>query len=137
MRKLITILLLVIGIIAMGYIMKTDSNPSPSEETGQAEYHKISPEEAKELMLEGNIILDVRTSGEYAEGHIEGAQLLPVDVIQEGDYQGLENKDQVILVYCRSGNRSKTASKALVEAGYTQVYDFGGIANWPYDIVKD
>lgn len=135
---MIPVLLLIIGLVAFAYIaMKPDSKVPASDEAVKAEYRKINPEEAKELMVEGNIILDVRTDAEYKEGHIQGALLLPVDVIQDGSYDGIEDKDQVILVYCRSGNRSKAAAKALVKAGYTKVYDFGGISAWPYEIVMD
>lgn len=102
----------------------------------EAVYRLISPEEAYEMMTDDVIILDVRTQGEYDEGHIENAILLPVDHIQDGKLDLLPDMNQTILVYCRSGNRSCTASRALVEAGYTGVYDFGGIIDWPYDIVK-
>lgn len=102
----------------------------------KAEYKKITPEEAKELMVEGNIILDVRTKEEYDQGHIEGAMLLPVSDILDGKLDSLPDKNQIILVYCRSGNRSATASKYLVKVGYTNVYDFGGIKDWPYEVVQ-
>jgi rhodanese-related sulfurtransferase len=103
----------------------------------KVEYKKISPDEAKAMMIEGNLILDVRTPAEYGEGHIQNAVLHPVDDITSGNLGTLDDKDQVILVYCRSGNRSRTASNALIEAGYTQVYDFGGIIDWPYEVVID
>ncbi len=102
----------------------------------KAEYRKITPEEAKEMMIEGNIILDVRTQEEFEQGHIPGAILLLVDSILDGDLGILPDKNQIILVYCRSGNRSARAAKALVDAGYTKVYDFGGIRDWPYEIVQ-
>lgn len=101
-----------------------------------AKYRKISAEEAKELMVDGNMVLDVRTQGEYDSGHIENAVLLPVDDILDGKLSSLPDKEQVILVYCRSGRRSKSASKELVEQGYINVYDFGGIIDWPYEIVE-
>ena len=107
-----------------------------SEKSG-GEYSKITPDEAKAMMVDGNLILDVRTPEEYSEGHIEEALLLPLDTILAGELDLLQNQDQVILVYCRSGNRSRTAAEALVEAGFTKVYDFGGIIDWPYDVVKD
>jgi len=106
------------------------------EDTSIPKYRKISPQEAKEMMVEGNVILDVRTNEEYNAGHIENSILLPVDSILKGDYSLIPDKNKIILVYCRSGNRSATASKALVEAGYMQIYDFGGINDWPYEIVK-
>jgi rhodanese-related sulfurtransferase len=114
-------------------IVETDEDLNVAD---KAEYRKITPEEAKEMMVEGNIILDVRTQAEYEQGHIQEAMLLPVDSILDGDLESLPDKNQTILVYCRSGNRSATASKALVEAGYMNVYDFGGISDWPYDVVQ-
>ena len=82
------------------------------------------------------VILDVRTEGEYAEGHIPGATLLPLNDVASKAESVLTDKDQLILVYCRSGNRSKQAAKTLVSLGYTNVVDFGGISSWPYDIEK-
>ena len=80
------------------------------------------------------VILDVRTQEEYDSGHIKGAVLLPVDEItQETAQMVIPDKDTQVLVYCRSGNRSVTASKALAQLGYTQVYEFGGINTWPYE----
>ena len=80
-------------------------------------------------------MLDVREQDEYDSGHIPGAVLLPVGTIDE-DNAGkvIPEKDSTVLVYCRSGNRSKTASETLVKLGYTKVYEFGGIKTWPYDI---
>ena len=106
-----------------------------TSEDGSA-YEKITPAQALELMDGDAIILDVRTSEEYATGHVPGAMLLPVDDILAGKTESLPDKEALILVYCRSGNRSKTASNALVEAGYTQIKDFGGIIDWPYDVEK-
>ena len=81
------------------------------------------------------IILDVREQDEYDSGHIIDAVLLPVGTIDEDRAAAvIPEKDSIVLVYCRSGNRSKTASAALVELGYTQVYEFGGINDWPYEI---
>ena len=99
-------------------------------------YQQITQEEAKEMMdTEEVIILDVREQDEYDSGHIPGAVLLPVGTI-DGDTAAavIPEKDSKVLVYCRSGNRSKTASSALAELGYTNIYEFGGINTWPYDI---
>ena len=82
------------------------------------------------------IILDVRTEQEYDMGHIPGAKLIPVDDINVKAPSILTDKNAVILVYCRSGNRSKTASQALAEMGYVNVYEFGGITTWEYEITK-
>ena len=104
----------------------------------RAEYHKISAEDAKKRMDSGDeiIILDVRTQAEYDESHIPGAILIPNETIGNGKPEQLPDTDKEILVYCRSGNRSAQAAKKLVEAGYTQIYDFGGIMDWPYDTVS-
>lgn len=102
-------------------------------------YQKISTEEAKEMMEkdEYGVILDVRTLDEYKEGHIEGAILLPINEIKEKAETTLYDKEEVILVYCRSGSRSEVAAKELIDMGYINVYDFGGIIDWPYEVVKE
>ena len=98
-------------------------------------YQQITQEEAKEMMdSQEVIILDVREQGEYDSGHIPGAVLLPVGTIDETTAaEVIPEKDSTVLVYCRSGNRSKTASAALAELGYTGIYEFGGINTWPYE----
>lgn len=98
-------------------------------------YQQISQEEAKEMMdTQEVIILDVREQDEYDSGHIPGAVLLPVGTIDETTAaEVIPGKDSTVLVYCRSGNRSKTASAALGELGYTAIYEFGGINTWPYE----
>ena len=98
-------------------------------------YQKISQEEAKEMMdTQEVIILDVREQDEYDSGHIPGAVLLPVGTIDEDTAaEVIPGKDSTVLVYCRSGNRSKTASAALAGLGYTVIYEFGGINTWPYE----
>jgi len=83
------------------------------------------------------IILDVRTQEEYNEGHIANAVLLPNDQIGDKASDVLPDKDQMILIYCRSGNRSGQALEKLAELGYTQLYDFGGIIDWPYEVVTE
>ena len=101
-------------------------------------YQQITAKEAKEIMdtQEGYIVLDVRTQEEYASGHIEGAICLPNEEIIDVEPEILPDKSQQILVYCRSGNRSKQAAQKLVNMGYENVIEFGGIIDWPYDIVK-
>ena len=102
-----------------------------------ASYQQITAEEAKSMMEEqpDAVILDVREQDEYDAGHIPGAVLLPVGTIDEETAASvIPEKDTVVLVYCRSGNRSKTASQALVDLGYTQIYEFGGIKDWPYEV---
>lgn len=103
----------------------------------QNSYQQITQEEAKQKMDEQEdvIVLDVREADEYDSGHIPGAVLLPVGSIDADRAASvIPDKESMVLVYCRSGNRSKTASKALAELGYTQIYEFGGINTWPYDI---
>lgn len=98
-------------------------------------YQQISQEDAKEMMdTQEVIILDVREQDEYDSGHIPGAVLLPVGTIDETTAaEVIPEKDSTVLVYCRSGNRSKTASSTLAELGYTNIYEFGGINTWPYE----
>ena len=103
--------------------------------TSDGSYHQISQEEAKEMMdTQEVIILDVREQDEYNSGHIPGAVLLPVGTIDEDTAaEVIPEKDSTVLVYCRSGNRSKTASSTLSDLGYTDIYEFGGINTWPYE----
>ena len=109
-----------------------------NDESEKAMYMTMKQDEAYELMQNSDvIIIDVRTSDEYNQGHIENSNLLPVDVIASEVEAKFPDKSSVYLVYCRSGNRSKTAAKAMVELGYTQVYDIGGINTWQYEIVND
>jgi len=108
------------------------------ETTMKNTYEQITPAEAKGIMdTEQNyIILDVRTEEEFAEGHIAGAILIPDYEITEKAESVLMDKDQQILVYCRSGRRSKNAASQLVGLGYSNVKEFGGIIDWPYEITK-
>ena len=101
-----------------------------------ASYEQITQEEAKQIMdtTNGYILLDTRTREEYDQSHIPGALLIPHNEIAQRAADELPDKDQVILVYCRSGNRSKQASEALAELGYTNVKEFGGINTWPYEV---
>jgi len=106
------------------------------ENQQEAVYKNITAEDAKKIMdtEEGYIILDVRTQEEYDEGHIPGAILIPGTEIEMRAEEDLPDKDQLLLVYCRSGRRSKQAAEILVELGYTNVMEFGGILDWPYEI---
>ena len=101
-------------------------------------YQQISQEQAKEMMDAGSVvILDVREQYEYDAGHIPGAVLLPLGAIDEESAAGvIPDQDADVLVYCRSGNRSKKAAAALAELGYTAIYEFGGITTWPYEITE-
>ena len=101
-------------------------------------YEQITAEQAKTIMgtEKDYIIIDARTEEEFAEGHIENAILIPEYEIKDRAEKELPDKEQLILVYCRSGRRSKIASEELVKLGYTNVKEFGGIIDWPYEIVK-
>lgn len=105
-------------------------------EKQEVTYEQISQDEAKELMAseEGYIILDVRTQSEYANGHIPGAICVPNEGISNVMPPELPDLEQLILVYCRSGNRSKQAAKKLAEIGYTNIKEFGGINTWDGEI---
>ena len=129
MKKLIFLLLAVMMLTACGQNKENDQG---------AVYVNITAEEAKQIMdtEEGYIILDVRTQEEYDLGHIPGATVISHEEIAEKAEQVLTDKDQLILVYCRSGRRSKIAAEALVELGYTNIKEFGGIIDWPYEVEK-
>lgn len=102
----------------------------------EAAYRQVTPEEAKQMMEEeeGYIILDVRTEAEYAGGHIPDAVCIPVETIGEEEIDALPDKDQLIMIYCRSGNRSKKAAQKLADKGYMNVVEFGGINDWTDEI---
>ena len=129
MKKLILLLLAVMLLTACGQDKENDQG---------AVYVNITAEEAKRIMdtEEGYIILDVRTQEEYDEGHIPGATQISHEEIAEKAEEVLTDKDQLILVYCRSGRRSKIAAEALAELGYTNIKEFGGIIDWPYEVEK-
>lgn len=103
-----------------------------------ASYHQITQEEAKEMMTkkDGHVIVDVRRQDEYDEGHIPGAVLIPNESITDKQPEQLPDLNQVILIYCRSGRRSKEASQKLADMGYTNIYEFGGINTWNGEIEK-
>ena len=127
MKKLILLILAALFLTACGITKENDR---------EAVYMNITAEEAKAIMdsEKGYIILDVREQDEYAAGHIPGAILIPYTQIEEKADEMLPDKDQLILVYCRSGRRSKIAAEALVELGYTNILEFGGILDWPYEV---
>ena len=127
MKKLILILFAMILLTACGQVQ---------ENKQEATYVSITAKEAKEIMdsQQGYIILDTRTEQEYDEGHIPGAIVISHDEILEKAEDILTDKDQLILVYCRSGRRSKLAAADLVKLGYTNVKEFGGIIDWPYEV---
>lgn len=109
-----------------------------SEKGEKAMYEQITAEEAKKIMDSGeeHIILDTREQDEFDEGHIPGAILIPYTEIENKAEEMLHDKDKLILVYCRSGRRSKIAAESLSKLGYTNVKEFGGIIDWTYEIEK-
>ena len=126
-RVFIWILLVLILLTACGQDKGNDQ---------EAVYVNITAQEAKKIMdsQEGYILLDVRTQEEYDQGHIPGAIVIPDTEIEARAEEVLPDKDQLILVYCRSGRRSKNAAQILVELGYTNIKEFGGIIDWPYEV---
>jgi len=127
--SIITSLILAFPLICCGV-------PSTQDiETAEIEYIRLAPQEAREMMSDDVIILDVRTQEEFDVGHIINAILLPDYEIQEKAEDILMDKYQTILIYCRSGRRSEAAARQLIDMGYTQVFDFGGILDWPGEII--
>lgn len=106
------------------------------ETSREAVYVNITAQEARQIMdsEEDYLILDVRTQDEYNEGHIPGAIVICHEEIAEKADEMLPDKEQLILVYCRSGRRSKIAAETLAELGYTNIREFGGILDWPYEV---
>ena len=129
MKKLLFLLLAVMLLTACAHTKENEQ---------EAAYMNITAEEARQIMdsEEGYIILDARTQEEYNQGHIPGAIVISHEEIAEKAEEVLTDRDQLIFVYCRSGRRSKIAAEALVELGYTNIKEFGGIIDWPYEVEK-
>ena len=125
------ILFLLTGCASRGQVMDGDGMLNS--------YKQISQEQAKEMMEkdDGHVVVDVRRQDEYDAGHIPGAILIPNESINKDQPEELPDLDQIILVYCRSGNRSKQAAQKLFDMGYTNIYEFGGIADWTGEIVTE
>ncbi len=135
-----TIYGVILGALFAGMIV-TPQKSNTSDNTSKAsteQYRRITAQEAKARMDSGDkiIILDVRTKSEYDENHIQNAILIPNETITDKMPELLTDLDAEILVYCRSGNRSEQAARKLISMGYTNIYDFGGIIDWPYDTVN-
>ncbi len=133
MKKLILVILLV-GLLITGCSSDTNSNVV-IHDVDTLDVNTISVEEVKDIIdnyedYENVTIIDVRSVSEYGEGHIEKAINLPLDIIENIDV----SKDNKIIVYCQSGRRSNLAAIKLIKLGYENVYDMGGINDWPYDI---
>lgn len=123
----VAFLIIIVGIVVFN-----------NQDASKGRYMKISAKEAYQIMNNNNevVIIDVRTQEEYDEGHIKGALCIPNETITSQINDELPNKQQEILVYCRSGNRSQQAANKLIDLGYTNVKDFGGIIDWSYEIIK-
>ncbi|MFA9466053.1 MAG: rhodanese-like domain-containing protein [Velocimicrobium sp.] len=129
-NKLFLAFILILSLVTL-------SGCTSKENSSTSSYQKITAKEAKEMMdqTEDIIILDVRSEDEFNDGHIEHALLIPDTEIEKNAESTIPDKTATILVYCRSGRRSALASASLSKLGYTNVYDFGGIIDWDYDVV--
>ena len=127
------------SLLILGLLLLLTACSSPTKNNQEMVFLNITAEEARKLMdsEEGCIILDVRSREEYDQGHIPGAILIPDTEIEAKAADLLPDKDQLILVYCRSGRRSKLAAQSLADLGYTNIREFGGILDWPYEVVQD
>ena len=134
LKGLITMLLISLSLFGLTACENGENTSSKGEIT----YEQITPEEAKTIMdtQKDYIIIDARTDEEFAEGHIKNAILIPEYEVSNRAEKELPDKNALIMVYCRSGRRSKIASEELVKLGYTNVKEFGGIIDWPYETVK-
>ncbi len=135
---------IVLGLLFAGVVSNSrasepkETNTTSSSSAVAVEYKKLSPKEAKERIDSKDeiVILDVRKKEEYLTGYIPDAVLVPNESIADKRPAALPDLDAEILVYCRSGRRSALAAKKLIALGYTNVYDFGGIIDWPYETEK-
>ena len=134
MKRILLPFLLILFILT-GCAQKLDGDGM----IGKTTYIQIDQEKAKEMMAvnDGHVIVDVRMADEYAAGHIPGAILIPNESIGTEKPEQLPDKDQIILIYCRSGNRSKQAAQKLADMGYTNIYEFGGINTWTGEVVTE
>lgn len=137
MKKVIYIIVLII-IIVGGFALVIENKENRIDNKEESVIKYVSMDEIVQIMNENSnyIILDVRSMQEYNEGHIPNAICIPNETISEDIINKLPNKEQLILIYCRSGNRSKQAAQKLKNLGYTNLIEFGGIIDWAGDIVK-
>ena len=121
-----------------GCTLSKAKKDTSEDTTDKAAYHKLSAEEAYEMMASQEVVVvDVRAREEYESGHIENAVLVPNENIGSEMPEALPDKEATLLIYCRSGRRSKDAAEKLLSLGYQSVYDFGGVIDWPYELVKE
>ena len=134
----LSVVIITIASVFAGCTQKTDKEQTEATQVNIGTYYQIPQDEAKRIMDEESdyIIVDAREQSEYDEGHIKGAIVIPYTEIEQKAEEMLPNKDRLILVYCRSGRRSKIAAQSLANMGYTNVKEFGGIIDWQYGIEK-
>ena len=139
-KKIILLALAIITVATVfaGCTQKTNTEQTEATQVNIGTYYQIPQDEAKRIMDEESdyIIVDAREQSEYDEGHIKGAIVIPYTEIEQKAEEMLPDKEQLILVYCRSGRRSKIAAQCLANMGYTNVKEFGGIIDWQYGIEK-
>ena len=139
-KKIILLALAIITVATVfaGCTQKTNTEQTEATQKNIGTYYQIPQDEAKRIMDEESdyIIVDAREQSEYDEGHIKGAIVIPYTEIEQKAEEMLPDKEQLILVYCRSGRRSKIAAQSLANMGYTNVKEFGGIIDWQYGIEK-
>ena len=138
MRQILLFAALAASLALLSGCALSKTKKDAEDMTGKATYHKISAEEAYEMMASQEVVVvDVRTREEYESGHIENAVLVPNESIGSEMPEALPDKEATLLIYCRSGRRSKDAAQKLLSLGYQNVYDFGGVIDWPYELVKE
>ena len=138
-KIILTVMIIILtAAVLAGCIQKTNKEQTEATQVNIGTYYQIPQDEAKRIMDEESdyIIVDAREQSEYDEGHIKGAIVIPYTEIEQKAEEMLPDKEQLILVYCRSGRRSKIAAQSLANMGYTNVKEFGGIIDWQYGIEK-
>ena len=138
MRQILLFAALAASLALLSSCALSKAKEDKADMTDKAAYQKISAEEAYEMMASQKVlVVDVRTWEEYDGEHIENAVLVPNESIGSEMPEALPDKESTLLVYCRSGRRSKDAAEKLLALGYQSVYDFGGVIDWPYELVKE
>lgn len=137
MRWNVRVMLLLVGLLLLAGCASAAQVEEGDNMATSSSYTQISQDQAMEMMErdDGHVIVDVRRQDEYDAGHIPGAILIPNESIETEPPAELPDLDQVILIYCRSGNRSKQAAQKLCDMGYANIYEFGGIITWPGEVV--
>ena len=138
MRQILLFAALAASLALLSGCTLSKTKKDTEDMTDKAAYHKLSAEEAYEMMASQEVVVvDVRTREEYDGGHIENAVLVSNESIGSEMPEALPDKEATLLIYCRSGRRSKDAAQKLLALGYQSVYDFGGVIDWPYELVKE